>query len=266
MTEIYQGHINIVQTEFTTQAAIWSGSVPEGLRNLVTGLGLRKSDVVLDVAAGSCRVSRAMAPLVQHVTAVELTEAMLNAGREMARQEGLENIAFKLGAAEELAFDGNHFDVSITRYSFHHFVDPERVLAEMVRVTKPVGQVIVVDILSPEDAALAESYNHYERLRDPSHTRAPRLSELKRWYEKHNLKVLQCQVEDGAQDLEDWMRVPSLAEAAKDQIRLAVQQELEGGPPTGLQPFREQETIKFQVGIGRIIGKKLYFRKRQIRR
>ena len=256
MTESNQEHLSLVQTEFTSQATIWSGSVPPGLRDLVAGLELRQRDVVLDVAAGSCRVSRATAPLVHHVTAVELTAAMLNTGRKLARQEGLENIAFQLGAAEQLAFDDNSFDVAITRYSFHHFVDPERVLTEMARVTKPGGRVIIIDILSPDDVALAESYNYYERLRDPSHTHAPSMRELKRWYEKHGLIVLNSQAKIDSQDLEGWMDIPSLADSVKEEIRRAVQQELEGGPSTGLHPFLELETMKFQVGVGQITGKK----------
>jgi tRNA/tmRNA/rRNA uracil-C5-methylase (TrmA/RlmC/RlmD family) len=97
-----RAHANVVQQEFTSQASIWSGSVPTHLQELASTLNLSASDTVLDVAAGSCRVSRAIAPWVKHVTALELTEAMLNQGKEMAHKEGLNNITFMLGAAEQL--------------------------------------------------------------------------------------------------------------------------------------------------------------------
>lgn len=50
-------------------------------------------------------------------------------------------------------------------------------LAEMVRVTRPGGRVVVMDVdtSSPEQA---EEYDHVERLRDPSHVRALGLDEL----------------------------------------------------------------------------------------
>ena len=64
-----------------------------------------------------------------------------------------------------------------TRYSFHHFLDPKAVLAEMVRVCEPGGKVAVVDVFTttPEQAA---AYDQVEKLRDPSHTRALLLDEL----------------------------------------------------------------------------------------
>jgi ubiquinone/menaquinone biosynthesis C-methylase UbiE len=221
-------HLNVVQQAFTTQAPMWAGPVPLQLQQLVATLDLKTSDTVLDVAAGSCRVSRAIAPWVSHVTAVELTAAMLNQGQQMAQQEQLTNITFKLGAAENLEFADNQFDVTITRYSFHHFVDPQRVFKEMMRVTKAGGKVIVIDILSPEDESLADQYNRYERLRDPSHRQAPGLSQLKAWYQSNNLHLIECHTEAHVQDLEGWLDLPALPEQVKDQIREAVQQELSG--------------------------------------
>jgi len=108
---------NIVQQEFTSQASIWADPVPTHLQEWASTLNLKASDSVLDVAAGSCRVSRAIAPWVKHVTAVELTEAMLKQGQEVAQKEKLTNITFKLGAAEHLLFADDSFDVTIWRTS-----------------------------------------------------------------------------------------------------------------------------------------------------
>jgi ubiquinone/menaquinone biosynthesis C-methylase UbiE len=69
------------------------------------------------------------------------------------------------------------FSVVVTRYSFHHFLDPKAVLAEMVRVCRPGERVAVIDVFTsgPEHA---EVYNRVEKLRDPSHVRALPLAEL----------------------------------------------------------------------------------------
>ena len=53
-----------------------------------------------------------------------------------------------------------------------------RVLAEMVRVTRPGGQVALIDIITSERPEKADLHNALERTRDPSHTRALPLSEL----------------------------------------------------------------------------------------
>jgi hypothetical protein len=82
------------------------------------------------------------------------------------------------------------------------------------------------------------------------------LNHLKEWYERNNLQIVECHTEDGIQDLAGWLRLPSLAEQVKEQIRTAVRQELAGGRLTGLQPFLEDGQIKFKVGIVRLVGQK----------
>jgi ubiquinone/menaquinone biosynthesis C-methylase UbiE len=57
-----------------------------------------------------------------------------------------------------LPFRDAAFSLVVTRYSFHHFLDPQAVLAEMVRVCAPGGRVAVIDVFTstPEEA---EAYN-----------------------------------------------------------------------------------------------------------
>jgi SAM-dependent methyltransferase len=76
-----------------------------------------------------------------------------------------------------LPFPDAAFSVVVTRYSFHHILDPKAVLDEMVRVCSLGGRVAVIDVFtsSPEQA---EAYNRVEKLRDPSHVRALPLEEL----------------------------------------------------------------------------------------
>ena len=76
-----------------------------------------------------------------------------------------------------LPFPDAAFSVVVTRYSFHHFLDPKAVLAEMVRVCSPAGRVAVIDVFT-SSAKQAEAYNRVEKLRDPSHVRALVAEEL----------------------------------------------------------------------------------------
>ncbi|MEO6023268.1 MAG: hypothetical protein ABIP64_09160 [Burkholderiales bacterium] len=62
------------------------------------------------------------------------------------------------------------------RYASHHIVDPGVVLAEMVRVCKPGGCVMVID--SAPEISRADSFNSSELIRDPCHTRVLPAEEL----------------------------------------------------------------------------------------
>jgi SAM-dependent methyltransferase len=76
-----------------------------------------------------------------------------------------------------LPFEDESFSLVFTRYSFHHFIDPLAVLKEMVRVCRPGGRIVVVDVFMTTRQQ-AEMYNRLEKLRDPSHVRALLLEEL----------------------------------------------------------------------------------------
>src|SRR5262249_24045451 len=61
-------------------------------------------------------------------------------------------------------------DRVVSRYAFHHLESPETTLREMARVTHSGGRVAVVDVTPAPNAQ--DSYDRWERLRDPSHVRA----------------------------------------------------------------------------------------------
>ncbi len=125
---------------------------------------------VLDVACGPGIVACTLAADAAHVTGIDLTPAMLDQARARQREAGLANLDWQLGDATSLPFADESFDVVVTRYSFHHIRDPARALAEMLRVCRKGGRLLVVDATpSPETQA---AYDRMETLRDPSHASA----------------------------------------------------------------------------------------------
>ena len=68
--------------------------------------------------------------------------------------------------------------MAICRFAIHHFVDPAIPVKEMVRVCRAGWRVVLIDLAAPDDEQLAQSYNRLEQLRDPSHTRALRQTQL----------------------------------------------------------------------------------------
>jgi len=132
---------------------------------------------VLDVACGPGIVACALAGKGGHVTGIDLTPAMIETARARQRQTGLTGMDWRVGNATELPFAEGAFDRVVTRYSFHHLQDPAAALAEMKRVCRPGGRVVVIDATpSPETQA---AYDHMETVRDPSHTSALTLDQLR---------------------------------------------------------------------------------------
>lgn len=125
---------------------------------------------VLDVACGPGIVSCAFARRARHVTGIDFVPAMLERARRYQAEQRLENLSWQLGTSTDLPFADASFDCVVTRFSFHHFLEPAAALCEMNRVAKPGGVVLVCDVVPT--AATQASFNHWEILRDPSHTRA----------------------------------------------------------------------------------------------
>ena len=165
----------LIVEQFTKQAVPFS-EMPhhndeDTNRLVIETAGIGPEDTVLDVACGPGLITCAVARVARHVTGIDITPAMIEEARKRQQSMGLTNMEWRVGDVLPLPFPGSSFSAVITRYSFHHFLEPEAVLTEMVRVCQPGGRVAVVDVFmsTPEQA---EAYNRMEKLRDPSHTRA----------------------------------------------------------------------------------------------
>ena len=170
--------------QFTKQALPFANSAvvrdDDVLDRILRFADLAPDDQALDVACGPGLLVRALAPRVHHATGVDLTPAMLDQAKQLQRQKGLANVTWIESDVINLPFPTASFSLVTSRYSFHHFAKTHIVLKEMVRVCKPGGRVIVVDI-APEESK-AEEFNRIERLRDPSHTRALTEQEFRRLF------------------------------------------------------------------------------------
>src|SRR5262245_59371585 len=113
----------------------------------------------------------AFAQIARHVTGIDLTPAMIDHARALQEAQKRANVTWHVGDVRPLPFADASFSLVFTRYSFHHFLDPRAVLAEMSRVCTPGGRMVVVDVFT-SNAEQASAYNHMETLRDPSHVRA----------------------------------------------------------------------------------------------
>ena len=183
MTDPMPSQRETIVDQFTRQAVPFATAAPirdqAALQLLVDAAGTGADDEVLDVACGPGLVACAFARAARHVTGIDLTPAMLEQGRQLAAKMGLANLTFVLGDVQPLPFPDAAFSIVVSRFAFHHFPDPGAVLAEMRRVCRPGGRVVVADLTASPDAAKAAAFHRMEMLRDPSHARALTLDELR---------------------------------------------------------------------------------------
>jgi ubiquinone/menaquinone biosynthesis C-methylase UbiE/8-oxo-dGTP pyrophosphatase MutT (NUDIX family) len=167
----------LIVDQFTKQAVPFSQMPDQSPELILAAAEVGPTDTVLDVACGPGVLACAFAQIAHHVTGIDLTPAMIDQAKAFQQAHDLPNLSWRIGHVLPLPFADASFSLVFTRYSFHHFLDPKAVLAEMVRVCSPGGRVAVVDVFtsSPEQA---EVFNRLEKLRDPSHVRALSLEEL----------------------------------------------------------------------------------------
>jgi len=186
-------HRKLIVEQFTRQAIPFSTAPgirdEEALRLLVEVTAAGPEDTVLDVACGPGLVVCAFAAVVRHATGIDVTPAMIERARLLAREKGLVNVTWQVGDVLPLPYPDAAFSLVTSRFAFHHFPEPGRVLGEMKRVCTPEGRVAVVDVVASPDPRRAAAFNRMERLRDPSHVRALTLAEMETRFRESGLSA-----------------------------------------------------------------------------
>jgi demethylmenaquinone methyltransferase / 2-methoxy-6-polyprenyl-1,4-benzoquinol methylase len=115
---------------------------------------------VLDVATGTGDLAIELARRVSpggEVVGSDFSEAMLERARGKSKPVGTE-LRFEWGDALALPFEDGTFDAATVGFGARNFSDLARGLAEMVRVVRPGGRVVVLEFTSPTRAPLSLFY------------------------------------------------------------------------------------------------------------
>lgn len=181
-------HIENIKEQFSKQASKYTAitSHSDALEKLISISLASKEDEVLDIACGSGIVACEFAKYTHHVTGIDLTHEMLAEAKKLQTKLDLKNLTWQVGDVERLPYDDNCFSIVVSRFGFHHFLNPLKVLSEMSRVCKRDGIVIVIDVSLPDNKI--EKYNDMEKNRDSSHVAALSETEFYRLFEKMNFK------------------------------------------------------------------------------
>src|SRR5207237_8337788 len=104
-----------------------------------------------------------------------------------------------------LLYESGSFAPAGTRRTLHHIARPELAMAELVRVTRPRGRVLVVDQIAPVDPLAAAELNRFERARDPSHSRALADVDLRGLFESNGLVLIRAEYEREPRELDAYL-------------------------------------------------------------
>ena len=206
---IGNGHNEVVIDQFTKQAVPFSermvASGEKVLERMIELSRVSGEDTILDVACGPGIVACAFASRAKRVTGIDLTPAMIDRAKKLQAEKGLSNLEWVLGDVNKLPFPDASFSLVLTRYSFHHFTDPAKVLSEMIRVCRPSGRVLIADVSPPEEKGRA--LDHVERLMDPSHTTVLSPATIRKMLSNSGLSVLEFECFSNSEmDLEEKLK------------------------------------------------------------
>jgi ubiquinone/menaquinone biosynthesis C-methylase UbiE len=249
-----EAHQRAVVNQFTKQAIPFSQMPDHSHELILSAAEVDATDTVLDVACGPGMLACAFAEVARHVTGIDLTPAMIERAQALQQSKGRTNMAWRIGDVVPLPFADASFSLVFTRYSFHHFLDPRAVLAEMVRVCRSSGRVVVVDVFTsnPEQA---REFNQMEKLRDPSHVRALSLEELTDLFEEAGLQSIKTQFYKHEFGLEQVLEGSFPNPGDAERVRRLFIEDL-GIDRLGLGAYRREGGIQFAYPIVALVGRK----------
>nr|WP_269439135.1 demethylmenaquinone methyltransferase [Arthrobacter sp. zg-Y820] len=125
-------------------------------RIVVDAVGAAPGQRVLDLAAGTGTSSEPYADAGINVVACDFSLGMLKVGKRRRP-----DIDFVAGDATNLPFEDNSFDASTISFGLRNVNEPKKALAEMLRVTKPGGRLVIAEFSSPTQPAWRTIYTEY---------------------------------------------------------------------------------------------------------
>lgn len=123
---------------------------PQRILDLASGTG--------DFAIESLRLNP------KEIIGMDISEGMLEVGREKMKKNGYDNvISMRLGDSEDLPFEDNYFDALTVGFGVRNYENLEKGLAEMLRVVRPGGKLIILEFSKPKKFPVKQYYAFHSK-------------------------------------------------------------------------------------------------------
>jgi demethylmenaquinone methyltransferase/2-methoxy-6-polyprenyl-1,4-benzoquinol methylase len=126
---------------------------------------------ILDIATGTGDLAISMQRTLnpQSIIGADISEGMMNIGRQKVKEAGLENhISFEYQDSLNLTFKDDTFDAVTAAFGVRNYENISQGLGEMYRVLKPGGHVMILELSEPERFPMKQLYGLYSKLVIPT--------------------------------------------------------------------------------------------------
>lgn len=134
-------------------------------RMAVEQTGLAEGDRVLDLAGGTGDMSALLRPVVGErgqVVLADLNAPMMRVGRDRLLDQGIADVGFCRLRAEALPFVDDCFNAATISFGLRNFTSKETALAEILRILKPGGVLVVLEFSHPADPLFGGAYRTFQ--------------------------------------------------------------------------------------------------------
>ena len=136
----------------------------KSVKRLKKSLANVSNPKILDVASGTADSTIQIAKSIENagIFGVDISDGMLKIGEEKVKKLGLnDRIKFLNSCAENIEFQDNTFDAAFVAFGVRNFSDRMKGLGEILRVLKPNGTLIVLELSEPQNVIVRWFYNLY---------------------------------------------------------------------------------------------------------
>ena len=156
--------LNRSQNYFESLAGDWERIRQSYFDDRVASLAIEKllppDLVIADVGCGTGSLTFELARFARKVIGIDQSPEMLRRARKFTRSKEISNVEFRLGDALKLPLEGRSVDAVFCVMVLHFLPDPGRVIAELCRITRPGGTVVVLDLVRHNQEWMREQMAH----------------------------------------------------------------------------------------------------------